>query len=380
MKVCGVVSEFNPFHNGHKYLLSKIREFGYDAIVCVMSGNFVQRGEYAAFDKKERAKIAAQNGADLVLSLPFPWSSASAEHFAYGAISIIHGIGCVDAVAFGSESGEIRLLEECADFLSNISFDEIKAFQKNNQRLSYAQARESLVLERLGNEYSKLLSSPNDILAIEYLRTLKRLKSNITPFAIKRIDSAHDGTRKSNNISSSSFIRSLSEKGEYKSACCYIPQSNVDFLKNEFRKIDDASYFNLLCGAVLSGEPCELSDIAEIGGGFEYALYREFLLAKNYPQLFDALCSRHLTDAKIRRSLLFAALGVKKNVFLKAPGFSEVLAYSEAGKQILSKIRKTSDICILSKTGNIKNAPEYVKEQFKLQRKSEMIFEKLIKL
>ncbi len=377
MRICGVISEFNPFHNGHKYLLSKIRENGFDAVVCVMSGNFVQRGEYAAFDKRLRANSAVTGGADLVLSLPFPWSSASAEIFACAGIGILEKLGCVEAVAFGSECADIPKIQKCAAFLSEISPEDVKSVQKNNPKMSYAQAREKIVGEKLGNEYSELLSMPNDILAVEYVRAIKRLGSSIVPVPVKRVGAAHNDKNSSGNISSSSVIRSMSADSDFSGACEFIPERDIDYLKNNFRKVDKEAFFRILSGAVLSKEPSELCAISEIGGGFEYALYRELLASKTYDELFKALRSRHITDAKIRRAMLFTALGVKKEAFRYYPGYCEVLAFSEGGRKILSNIRKSCDITILSKAGNIKNASEQIREQFALERKAEIILEKI---
>ncbi len=186
MKVCAVVSEFNPFHNGHKYLLSKIRNSGFDAILCVMSGNFVQRGEYSVADKRIRASIAVESGADLVLSLPFPWSSASAEYFAKGAVSIMNSLGFVDAIGFGSECADISLLDECANFLVNMDKVNISELQKQDPRLSFAMARSILASKTLGDKAYEVFTNPNDILAVEYLKAIRLLKSAIIPFAVKR--------------------------------------------------------------------------------------------------------------------------------------------------------------------------------------------------
>ncbi len=377
MKVCGVVSEFNPFHNGHKYLLSKIKEMGFDAVVCIMSGNFVQRGEYAVCDKKIRAGMALDNGADLVISLPFPWSCASAELFAMGAVSILNNIGFVDAIAFGSECADAEALKICAELLSKTDNQEIRQLQKQNPDLSFARARQEFVKGRLGEKYSEMLSEPNDILALEYMKAIIKLNSDIIPIPIKRTEASHDGSVVGKDIASSSKIRSLILEGKEKDALKYVPYEDADFLNGKFLRVDMQKYFDLICGAVLSREPQELSQFSEIGGGLEYAIYREMLLADSYDSLFDALSSKHLTSAKIRRALLFASLGVKKTAFVNSPGFTEVLACGEKGRELLSAARKLSQITVLSKVGNIKDAPQSVKEQFKLQRKAEIIFDKL---
>ncbi len=377
MKVCAVVSEFNPFHNGHKYLLGELRNKGFDAVICIMSGNFVQRGEYAVCDKRIRAGTATDAGADLVLSLPFPWSSATAELFAKGAISIADSLGCVDAIGFGSECGDIDLLSECADFLVNSDRNSIADIQKNDPRLSFAQARSILAKSVLGERAYEAFARPNDILAIEYLKALKLLDTSVIPYTVKREEASHDGSIFSEYICSSSKIRELIKNHNQKDVSPFVPW-NADELSDAFVSVNKQAYFNFLRGAVLSREPDKLSDFAENGGGFEYALYREMLVAKDYDELVDRLGSRHLTDAKIRRALMFTALGVKKEVFTDIPQFTEVLSCTDIGKEVLKICRKTSRITILSKTANIRNADDKAKEQFKLQRTAEIAFETLL--
>lgn len=378
MKICAVVSEFNPFHNGHKYLFEQIRKKGYNAIICVMSGNFVQRGELALLDKKIRAKNAIDGGADLVVSNPFPWSCAGAELFARGAVSVLCSLGGVQAIAFGSECADLKLLSECAMYLSEITPTQIKEAQKENPKLSYAQVRQKMLLQKAGENTAKLLECPNDILAVEYLKALKFLKSDIVPVPIKREASSHDGTVYSEKICSSSHIRGLIESDNLEGITDFVPW-DLSLVRDNMRLVDKEKYFNYLRGAILSKEPSELSYLAENGGGFEYAVYREMLVSKDYESLLASLSARHLTDAKIRRALLFLALGVKKDVFTGLPEYTEILASSKVGNELLASFRKSAEITILSKTANIKNASEEAKKQFKLQRKAEIAFETLLK-
>lgn len=378
MRVCAVVSEFNPFHNGHKYLLSQIKDKGYDAVICVMSGSFVQRGEYSVCDKKIRAEMAVDSGADLVISIPFPWASAGAELFARGALSVLDGLGCVDAIAFGSETARKEMLCQCADFLSSLTPADIKSVQKDSPKLSYAQARQILAEASLGKEMASLLENPNDILAIEYIKAIKYLNSDIDVVPIKREYASHNGDVTCGSYCSSSHLRELVESGKFEEIDSFVPW-DVDILRNNIKSVDKQLYFNFLRGAILSREPNELSLFAENGGGLEYAFYREMLTSDSLDSFFDKIRSRHLTDAKIRRAALFTALGIKKTVFNELPGYTEVLALNDVGKEVLSACRKNARITVLSKTANIKNAPDNVKEQFKLQRKSEMAFETLLK-
>lgn len=377
MRVCGIISEFNPFHNGHKFLIDKVREHGYDSVICVMSGNFVQRGEYASFDKKIRAEAAIACGADLVLSIPFPWSSATAEHFAKGAVSILNSLKCVDALCFGMECDNALNLDICAEYLSKLSIQEIKSYQKQFPNLSFAQARERLCEYNLGKDISCLLSSPNNILAIEYLKAIKHIGANFEVFPVTRTAARHDGSIIEDNICSSSHLRSLLADDRYSECKNFVPDLAVKQLEG-YKCVDMKLFFNFLSGSVLSKEPEELSEIAEIGGGFEYAIYKELLVSTDYHSLVNSLKSRHLTDAKIRRALLFASLGVKKNCFNFSPTFTEVLASNDRGKKILATIRSNNDIAVLSKMGNIKTASETAKNQFKLQREAELIFDKII--
>lgn len=377
MKVCAVVSEFNPFHNGHKYLLSELRKGGFDTVVCIMSGNFVQRGEYAVLDKKIRAAMAVESGADLVLSLPFPWSCASAELFASGAVSILNSLGCIDGIGFGTECGDIGLLGKCASFLAGCDRSVITDLQKSDPKLSFAQARAILAQRELGDEACALFSRPNDILAIEYMKALCKSNSQILYYPVKREEASHDGKISSSEMCSSSVIRKMFDSGKLDEISDFVPWDS-SAVKDKILKLDMMAYFNFLRGAVLSRKPEELANFAENGGGFEYALYREMLVSKDYGTLFENLRTRHLTDAKIRRALLFTALGVKKEVFADNPEFTEVLSCNDKGKELLKQCRKTSSISILSKIANIKYASDKAKEQFKLQRTSEIAFETLL--
>ena len=204
------------------------------------------------------------------------------------------------------------------------------------------------------------------------------MNSDIDVVPIKREYASHNGDVTSGSYCSSSHLRELVESGKFEEIDSFVPW-DVDILRNNIKSVDKQLYFNFLRGAILSREPNELSLFAENGGGLEYAFYREMLTSDSLDSFFDKIRSRHLTDAKIRRAALFTALGIKKTVFNELPGYTEVLALNDVGKEVLSACRKNARITVLSKTANIKNAPDNVKEQFKLQRKSEMAFETLLK-
>ena len=182
MKIAGIIAEYNPFHRGHAYHLEKTRELGADRIVCVMSGNFTQRGDVAVTSKWARAEMALHHGADLVVELPLTFSLASAERFARGGVALLEALGCVDTVSFGSESGDLATLQAVASFLDSGAWEEeLPALL--SEGISYAAARQQAVRRHWG-EAAEVLSSPNDTLGIEYLRSISALGSAMQPLAI----------------------------------------------------------------------------------------------------------------------------------------------------------------------------------------------------
>ncbi len=211
MKVAGLIVEYNPFHNGHLYHLEQSKKLtGADCIVCIMSGNFIQRGEPALVNKWARAKMALLSGADLVIELPLVYAMSSAEFFAYGAVSILNSLNIVDYLCFGSESGSIDELDNIADILV-WEPQAYKELLKNhiNKGISFPSARQKALADYLniGSASLNILSESNNILAVEYLKALKRTESQITPVTIKRINNTYNTCDLTGNISSATAIR-----------------------------------------------------------------------------------------------------------------------------------------------------------------------------
>lgn len=194
MKICGIVCEYNPFHNGHLYQINKIKkELGFDAVVGVMSGNWTQRGDVAIFDKYTRAKAAVINGMDLVIELPAIHSMQSAEIFARNSVYILNSLGIIDSIAFGTECEDINILKDISDVLVSET-NEFRSILKNelNNGSPYFFAREKAIYEILGEDRRDAIRKPNNILAIEYLKAIKRLESSIIPIGIKRYGAQHN--------------------------------------------------------------------------------------------------------------------------------------------------------------------------------------------
>ena len=229
MNAIGIICEYNPFHLGHARMLEGLRR-QYDApLVCAMSGNFVQRGDAAVAHKHARAEMAVRCGADLVLELPTPWAMASAERFADGGVELLTSTGVVSHLAFGSECGDLTALQAAEAALSRPELMP-RIRQLLAQGMAYAPARQQAA-EELGAP-PRMLSRPNDILAIEYLKALRRQKAPMEPLAVLRQGAGHDGTP-SGDTASASYLRTLLRSGRTDEALSYLPAPAAQVLRRE---------------------------------------------------------------------------------------------------------------------------------------------------
>lgn len=242
MKVVGLITEYNPFHNGHKYHLEASKEKASAThSIAVMSGNFLQRGEPALLDKWTRAKMAVDSGVDLVLELPTVFATQSAEYFAHGALSVLEDTNVVDSLCFGSELGDTELLKDIADVLVDEPLEFKNILKKHlNLGLSFPKAR-SLALKAFFEhaKYShfekieKIVESPNNILGIEYMKSLIKLKSKITPLTIKRVYSNYHDKDINSSIASATSIREHYFKNKnIKELSSVVPPSTLLYMSN----------------------------------------------------------------------------------------------------------------------------------------------------
>lgn len=302
-----MVCEYNPFHNGHAYQIKQIRETLGKPVVCAMSGSFVQRGEPACMPKTARAESAVKHSASVVLEIPFPYSCLTAEKFAEAGVRLLDACGMCSHIAFGSECADVGLLSELAAALSEKEIiKSIQVYQKEHPALSYARARSAVLTAHFGTK-AAVCENPNDILGIEYIKAIRRLSSELIPVALAR---SVDRKAAPNGVfASSSLVRTLAGNGEFDRAAEFLPDhSAMEFLENyrpqNFRK----AVFLLL----LSKSKEQLAICEEYSGGLENAVYHAVQTAGNYEKTVEALRCKTLTDAKIRRLLLFGALGVTK--------------------------------------------------------------------
>lgn len=349
MKVAAIVSEFNPFHNGHKLLTDYCKkELHADYIICIMSGDFVQRGLPAFMDKETRTKMALSCGVDAVLLLPTVFSTMSAELFAYSSVYILDKLNCVDYLVFGSESGDITEISACAkELFQSEDISSGKMQQLLKQGNTFAKARAMLF-----PEYSGLLSEPNNTLGIEYCLSLLSLKSSIVPVTIKRSDNGYNsGVVNNNEYASAKAIRSMMESGNPELQK-YIPYEIWDLYKKAGTlSINDFS--RMLYYALLTNKE-SLTDYSDVSEDFAAKI------AKNLPSYTTAmefaglLKSKDLTHTGITRALIHIFLGIKGSPSyfrnnLTNLSHIRLLGISSANGTLLSTIKEKSRIKVITK-------------------------------
>jgi predicted nucleotidyltransferase len=258
MKIVGLVVEYNPFHNGHLYHLNKSKEVtNATHSIAVMSGNFLQRGEPALFDKYTRAQIAVSNGVDLVVELPSLFACQSAEIFSHGAVALLNSLNCIDSICFGSEEGDIDILYQIANILTNepTEFkDTLKAYL--DEGLLFAVARSKALYDYISSnnlldipeeKLNTILNSSNNILGIEYIKSLIRLNSNIKPYTITRIKSEYNSEIISSNICSATAIRKvLKDYCELSDISNVVPYHTLYAIENSIKKEFNPNIINTL--------------------------------------------------------------------------------------------------------------------------------------
>ncbi len=342
MKITGIIAEYNPFHNGHKYQLQKAKEVS-NAVVVIMSGSFVQRGEVAITDKWTRAKMALMGGADLVIELPVIYSLNTAQKFAYGAVEILDKTKVINKLCFGSECGDIDELKKAAKLLvSEPPQISAKIKEYVSEGMSFPLARERAFE---GHINSDILSNPNNILAVEYIKALYEQKSNIEPFTIKRYGTGYNDKETFKNIASASAIRNMVTKGE--DVKSYMPYPDFDVY-----------YPFLLDGAVIANLRImgtqKIAQINDVGEGLENRIKEAAMQAVSVDELCDMVKTKRYPMSKIKRIVYSSLLGITNEIAQKTPDYIRVLGMNNTGKEILRDIKDKSDLNIITKVADYK--------------------------
>lgn len=345
--ILGIVSEYNPFHNGHLTHLQKSKELTHtDFTIAVMSGNFVQRGNTSIVDKWTKAEMALKSGVDLVIELPTLYAISSAENFADGAIKILNSLGIVDYVSFGSEIGEITPLDDVASVL----YKEPKEFSSLITRqlrsgLSYPKARELAIQMYFGSsqKYTDVLENPNNILGIEYLKSLKRLKSPITPITLKRKYSDYNSNDIKSGIASATAIRTMLQKG--KNIHYVVPYETYELLEEKKKYgqiIPSLSIFSKeIIYTLRKMTLSEIATLPDVSEGLENKIKAAANTSNNLEELILKIKSKRYTQSRIQRILLYALLNIsEKDIAMskKQMPYIRVLGFNKNGKKIISAI------------------------------------------
>lgn len=346
-RACGIICEYNPFHNGHRYQLEQVQESLGLPVVCAMSGSFVQRAEPAFADKRFRAEQAVRYGAKLVLEIPFPYSCMSAECFAETGVRLLSETGLCSHIAFGSECADVGLLTAIAEALCDEELCRtIVLLQKEQPALSYAMARQR-VLERFFGEKAQVSATPNDILGIEYIKAIRKNGYDLIPVALKRTTERAEQVR--GTFASSSYIRQILRKGA--TAEEYLPDKEV-----LHHRVDAAVFETMLHMLLCARSPEELKHSCEYTGGLERAVSRAARESESYAELFERLKSKTLTDAKIRRMLLFGAFGVPQNARKEPLLYAYILASAsdEQTRTLLRAARARKEMLLAHRVSTIR--------------------------
>ena len=378
MKTVGIICECNPFHGGHEYLIKCARESGAEAVVCVMSGNFVQRGEAAVLSPHARAEILVRSGADAVVELPFPYAASSAEFFGRAGVEILSRLG-VNEIWFGSETGDLSILSRYAEVADSKEFQEAYAAATEGEG-GTASAYFSL-LSKMAND-ENAACAPNDILAISYLRAIRALQSNIKPVTIKREGSAYAAQELvMGAFPSATALRRAWEMNEIGAIMPYLPGVCGEVSRREGKaKRAPATLKHaerLVLGMLALTPQKEMETYAELGGGLAGRLHSTAVKATSLDEFYELCGTKKYPDARIRRGVLSALLRVKEDDLRAPVSYVRLLAANERGREFLALVRKESDLCVVTRQTDLPNTP-YAKRQFELESAAAALYSKCL--
>lgn len=348
----GIIAEYNPFHNGHKYQIGCIKKQHGGGIIACISGSITQRGELALLDKWQRAGAAVENGANLVLELPAAFACRSAHDFATGGVRLLYSLGIVDTLAFGTAYPDINKLQMAADFQPEAHREALQ--QKLKGGLSYGAALSQLIAESTGLN-AEMLTEPNTILAIEYLRALKKTEG-IAPLPLPRTGTCHNDTSVQGEFASGTALRRLARQGNIQQLMQAVPAATLSAMENTTMYPDTKKQLPLMIWKLLSLAAAEIAAIYGVGEGMEYKLKEaasQPSCASSYSALIQALATRRYPATRIQRTLMHLLLGSTKDKIAEmtaiGPLYIRVLAFDDMGRQLLKDIRQKTRLPIITK-------------------------------
>ena len=377
MKISGMVCEYNPFHNGHLHHIMETRKNGATHIVAVMSGNFVQRGDVAIMDKHTRAKLAVRSGVDLVIELPVQFCLSSAENFAAGAIYLLNSLGAVEELSFGSECGDVGLLLKALDTVEMTAVSKASVIRSIMEKgYTFPKALNS-VINGTDPEIAYLITQPNNMLAIEYLRALKKLASPIEPFTVARKSVQHDSSQPVDGFASASFIREniMKRSGGFR-IDRYTPKLWADTIKNDISAGRIASLKNLervILYKLRNTSPQEIASVNDVGQGLEYRIFNS-RNASSFEELIYTVKTKRYTMARIKRIMLSLLIGIHKEDMNCMPPYGRILAFNDRGREILAYAKNYASIPYAASIAKLSHLSETAGKFAELEEKASDVY------
>ncbi len=365
MKTCGIIAEYDPFHTGHARQIAATRQILGDecAIVCVMSGNWTQRGGPALTDKHTRAKLALMSGADLVLELPLPFAISSAEGFARGGVATLHATGIITHLSFGSEAGQITDLEQTAHCLDSTEYHAaLHTFL--DQGLSFPTARQKAAQTLIGSA-ADCLSQPNNNLGVEYLRALHQSRCGITPITIPREGAGHGETPRG-GYASASHLRSLIATERWEEAAPYLIPGEETLLRAtphaDFSRAEQAM---LYCLRRMTSD--QLALLPDCGEGLSNRLHQAIQQGTSLDSILTFAKTKRYPHARLRRALLWAFLGLRAHDRPEQPAYIRVLGMNQTGRTLLRSMDGHASLPVLTKPAHVKSLSADAQRLFELE-------------
>lgn len=362
MKVNGIIAEYNPFHNGHKYQLEEsLRQTGADYTIVIMSGDFVQRGTPALLEKHRRAEMALKGGADLVLELPVIYASSSAEYFAMGAIATLDKLGVVTNLCFGSECGDISILKKIAQVLVEEPLDYVTSLRQYlKQGYSYPNARNWALFHNYPflEAYQNLFSAPNNILGIEYIKALLRRNSNMLPSTVLRAGSGYHDTFLGSDYCSALALRQALQSGQNPShLASHLPAASWEILEDCFQKnsfCHSNDFSQLLYYKLLLNQAKGYERYLDVSSDLSDRISKNLNYFQDYDSFCDLLKTKNMTYTRISRCLLHILLDIDTETLdfakeLDYAPYARVLGFRKEAAELLGAIKKNTSIPLVTK-------------------------------
>ena len=372
MNATAVICEYNPFHLGHEYHLKSIRE---SAVIAIMSGSFTQRGEAAVLSKYKRAEIAVRCGAALVLELPFPYSSASAEIFGDAGVYIANALGCVDTLSFGSERGDIDTLLTVSSRLCSPEYQSaFAAHLAKGHENAYRTAGAAVYRELYGEDFAE--NGSNDILALSYLSALKKYGSEIKPMTVMRKGERYNG--EGEGFASATSIRSYIKANDFEKLTRSVPSATADALFDALKNgnlADGGKLYPLFASLVRTRGKAVFDGLYDIPDELAARCVKN-IYARDTEEFLSLCITKNYSPSRVRRAMLTALMNVRKEDVCE-PAYTTVLAANERGRALLKQIKKTASVPVITKPADAQKYGEAAEKAFSLSARADGVWELL---